>query len=80
MNEATKAVKGSTQSGSGSALREPETVAERITSEWDLKASRPVCSDLMPIGLSKREHGVGRGRVVHEERGAWSHVMFYVFV
>jgi hypothetical protein len=34
----------------------------------------------MPIGLSKREHGVGRGRVVHEERGAWGHVMFYVFI
>jgi len=40
----------------------------------------PVCSDLMPIGLSKCEHGVSRGRVVHEERGAWSHVVFYVFV
>src|SRR2546422_11293511 len=36
------------------------------------RSCEPVCSDLMPIGLSKCEHGVGRGRVVHEERGAWS--------
>ncbi len=34
----------------------------------------------MPIGLSERKHSVGRGRVVHEERGAWSHVMFYTFI
>jgi hypothetical protein len=59
-----------------------ESKSRRISRQpnGDLEASRPVCSDLMPIGLSKSEHGVGRGRVVHEERGAWSHVMFYVFI
>jgi hypothetical protein len=59
-----------------------ESKSRRISRQpnGDLEASRPVCGNLLPIGLSQSEHGVGRGRVVHEERGAGSHVIFYVFI